>query len=65
MTLFRLRALTVFPGADDETLQLQLAYPRGGDSLKLRATSSKDCTEWIKSIDRASTRCRQVARELR
>ncbi|KAF8319431.1 Dbl homology domain-containing protein [Clavulina sp. PMI_390] len=50
---------------DDHVFEVQLAYPRGGDVIKLRASSAKECINWIKALERASGRCREVARGLR
>ena len=50
---------------DDSTFILTLAYPRGGDSLKLRAASAKDCQDWVREIGNAASICRRVARGLR
>jgi len=49
----------------ESTFVLHLAYPRGGDALKLRATSVKDCQDWVRGIENAASTCRRVARGLR
>lgn len=50
----------LFPGApnaytllDDLDFKLILAYPRGGETIHLRATSARDAQNWIKSIEEA------------
>ena len=45
---------------DDQTFQLTMAYPRGGDSISLRATSVRDCQLWTSMIDDASQKCRDA-----
>ena len=45
---------------DDQTFQLIMAYPRGGDSISLRATSVRDCQLWMSMIDDASRMCRDA-----
>lgn len=37
-----------------------MAYPRGGDSISLRATSVRDCQLWMRMIDDASQKCRDA-----
>ncbi|TFK83146.1 hypothetical protein K466DRAFT_272822 [Polyporus arcularius HHB13444] len=47
---------------DDQTFQLVVAYPRGGDSVGLRASSVRECQTWMEAIYNASKRCREVQR---
>ncbi|TFK77938.1 hypothetical protein K466DRAFT_124152 [Polyporus arcularius HHB13444] len=47
---------------DDQTFQLVVAYPRGGDSVGLRASSVRECQAWMEAIYNASKRCREVQR---
>jgi len=54
---------------DETTFVLSQAYPRGGDSVTLRALSPRDCQQWIQEIDHAGKRARRaeerVSRKLR
>ncbi|KAG8932121.1 hypothetical protein FRC01_000235 [Tulasnella sp. 417] len=47
------------PG-DDLGLQLALAYPRGGDIISVKATSARECHQWIQVISQASEHCKSV-----
>jgi hypothetical protein len=47
---------------DDSLLRLHLAYPRGGDTIVLRATSPKESLSWKDAIERASRRAREGER---
>lgn len=47
---------------DDSTFQLSIAYPRGGDTIALRATSARDCQVWVQAIQTASINCRKAER---
>ncbi|TDL18518.1 hypothetical protein BD410DRAFT_497704 [Rickenella mellea] len=49
-------------GRDDLAFRLVMSYPRGGDTINLRATSARDCDLWMKAIRAASERCREVER---
>ncbi|KAF8328838.1 Dbl homology domain-containing protein, partial [Cantharellus anzutake] len=42
--------------------QISVAYPRGGDIIKLKATSIKECQDWIRAIGNASAECRRADR---
>lgn len=46
--------------SDDLAFRLILSYPRGGDTIALRATSARDCDLWMKAIEEASKRCREA-----
>ncbi|KAG2021075.1 signal transducer [Coprinopsis cinerea AmutBmut pab1-1] len=45
---------------DDTGFQILQPYPRGGESINLKAASPKECKEWIKQIELASRRCRHA-----
>lgn len=45
---------------DETTFVLSQAYPRGGDSVALRALSPRDCQQWVQQIDHASKRARRA-----
>ncbi|KAG2139113.1 uncharacterized protein EDB93DRAFT_707815 [Suillus bovinus] len=47
---------------EDSLLRLHLAYPRGGDTIVLRATSNKEALSWKDAIERASRRARDGER---
>ncbi|EMD34285.1 hypothetical protein CERSUDRAFT_117167 [Gelatoporia subvermispora B] len=47
-------------GRDDLCFQIAIAYPRGGDTIALRATSARDCHLWMQAIDHASRKCRDA-----
>ncbi|KAG1741756.1 Rho family DH domain-containing guanine nucleotide exchange factor [Suillus paluster] len=47
---------------EDSVLRLHLAYPRGGDTIVLRATSIKDSLAWKDAIERASRRAKEGER---
>lgn len=47
------------PG-DDLGFQLALAYPRGGDIISVKATSARDCHQWMQAISQASEYCKSV-----
>ncbi|CDO71918.1 hypothetical protein BN946_scf184940.g65 [Trametes cinnabarina] len=49
-------------GKDDTTFQLAVAYPRGGDSITLRAASARECQTWMYAIHSAAKRCREAQR---
>lgn len=51
------------PIADDLTIQVGLAYPRGGDKIVLRASSSREAHAWLSEIDTQSKRCRDAERK--
>ncbi|TFK45949.1 hypothetical protein OE88DRAFT_1639082 [Heliocybe sulcata] len=47
------------PGSkDDSTFQLALPYPRGGETVNVRAMSVRDCQLWMQAIESASDRCK-------
>ncbi|QRW00930.1 actin cytoskeleton-regulatory complex protein pan1 [Ceratobasidium sp. AG-Ba] len=48
-----LTELVVKEGKDEVTLLVQVAYPRGGDTIALRAGSARDARAWIESMDKA------------
>lgn len=48
-------------GRDDIVFQISQPYPRGGDSILLKGTSSKDTMGWIRAIQHASRKCRYAA----
>ncbi|KAJ1309363.1 hypothetical protein OPQ81_006142 [Rhizoctonia solani] len=48
-----LTELNVREGKDDQTLMIQVAYPRGGDTIALRASSGRDARSWIEALERA------------
>ncbi|KAF8801450.1 hypothetical protein BYT27DRAFT_7198246 [Phlegmacium glaucopus] len=54
---------------NETTFVISQAYPRGGDSLVLRALSPRDCQQWIQEIDHAGKKARRaeekVSRRLR
>lgn len=45
---------------DDCTFKITQAYPRGGDSISLKALSARDCQQWIQEIDTSGRRCRHA-----
>nr|VWP01440.1 NAD-dependent protein deacylase (EC (Regulatory protein SIR2 homolog) [Ganoderma boninense] len=47
---------------DDLTFQVAVAYPRGGDTISLRASSARDCQVWMQAIQAASKRCNDAQR---
>ncbi|OAX41282.1 hypothetical protein K503DRAFT_712926 [Rhizopogon vinicolor AM-OR11-026] len=47
---------------DDALLRLHLAYPRGGDTVILRAASIKESLAWKEAIERASRRAKEGER---
>lgn len=49
--------------ADDLTIQVGLAYPRGGDKIVLRASSSREAHAWLSEIDTQSKKCRDAERK--
>ncbi|EJU05869.1 hypothetical protein DACRYDRAFT_113893 [Dacryopinax primogenitus] len=63
MTLYRmpipLSELSVkdMPSRDDSHFQLVLAYPRGGESVGLRAASPRECHSWMKALNDAVQAC--------
>ncbi|KAG9035365.1 hypothetical protein FRB95_011385 [Tulasnella sp. JGI-2019a] len=58
-----LAELRVAPVSGDELgFQLLLAYPRGGDKIRVRATSQRDCRNWMNTITQACERCVTVER---
>lgn len=48
---------------DDSLLRLHLAYPRGGDTIVLRTSSTKECLSWKDAIERASRRAKEGERK--
>lgn len=56
-------ANAAFPISDDVTIQIGLAYPRGGDKIVLRASSSREAHAWLSAIDAQSKRCRDAERK--
>jgi hypothetical protein len=54
---------TLVGATDDMTFQIALAYPRGGDTVSLRAMSVRDCQLWMQMIDDASKRCREAEKK--
>ncbi|CAE6423462.1 unnamed protein product, partial [Rhizoctonia solani] len=48
-----LTELNVREGKDDQTLSIQVAYPRGGDTIVLRASSGREARSWIEALERA------------
>ncbi|KAF9806131.1 hypothetical protein IEO21_08793 [Rhodonia placenta] len=49
---------------DDLAFQLVTAYPRGGDTIALRANSARDCQLWMQAIENASKMCRETERNV-
>ncbi|KAG2348212.1 hypothetical protein BDR05DRAFT_903524 [Suillus weaverae] len=47
---------------EDSLLRLHLAYPRGGDTIVLRAISIKEALSWKDAIERASRRAKEGER---
>jgi len=45
---------------DDMAFRVLLPYPRGGDTIALRASSVRDCQLWMDTIVRASKKCREA-----
>ncbi|KAF8888235.1 hypothetical protein BD779DRAFT_1524285 [Infundibulicybe gibba] len=45
---------------DDLTFEVSQAYPRGGDSISLKATSVRDCQSWLHDVELAIKRCRHA-----
>jgi actin cytoskeleton-regulatory complex protein PAN1 len=50
-------------GDIDDTFQITLFYPRGGDAVSLRATSVRDCQLWVQMVDNAAKRCREAEKK--
>ncbi|KZT54344.1 hypothetical protein CALCODRAFT_456827 [Calocera cornea HHB12733] len=63
MTLYRMPipltelAIKDLPNRDDSHFQLVLAYPRGGESVALRAASPRECHSWMRAIGDAIQAC--------
>ncbi|KAL1691657.1 hypothetical protein GGG16DRAFT_91161 [Schizophyllum commune] len=53
------QGLTPLP-SDDGAFQISLPYPRGGDTIALRAGSLKECQQWIDAIELATLRARDA-----
>ncbi|KAF9481352.1 hypothetical protein BDN70DRAFT_912316 [Pholiota conissans] len=48
-------------GTRDETgFQISQNYPRGGDALNLRASSARECQQWVQEIGHATKRARHA-----
>ncbi|KAH9019377.1 hypothetical protein EDB84DRAFT_1517396 [Lactarius hengduanensis] len=45
---------------DEVSFQLSIAYPRGGDKITLRATSSRERHHWMTDIEMTSWKCREA-----
>ncbi|KAG2066386.1 hypothetical protein BDR04DRAFT_1106832 [Suillus decipiens] len=50
---------------DDFLLRLHLAYPRGGDTIVLRTSSTKECSSWKDAIERASRKAKEGERRVK
>lgn len=48
------------PFSDDMAFRLMLPYPRGGDTIALRANSIRDCQLWMDAINRATHKCKEA-----
>ncbi|KAH7911883.1 hypothetical protein BJ138DRAFT_1062162 [Hygrophoropsis aurantiaca] len=44
---------------DDLSFRLVLSYPRGGDTIGLRATSVRECQLWVEAIAKAAKKCKE------
>jgi len=51
-------------GRDVVSFQISQSYPRGGDSILLKGTTSKDTLAWIRAIQYSSRRCRHAAQRV-
>ncbi|KAH8977407.1 hypothetical protein EDB86DRAFT_3237574 [Lactarius hatsudake] len=45
---------------DEVSFQLSIAYPRGGDKITLRASSSRERHNWMTDIEMTSWKCREA-----
>ncbi|KAH9053752.1 hypothetical protein EDB87DRAFT_1650194 [Lactarius vividus] len=45
---------------DEVSFQLSIAYPRGGDKITLRASSSRERHHWMTDIEMTSWKCREA-----
>ncbi|PFH53549.1 hypothetical protein AMATHDRAFT_73354 [Amanita thiersii Skay4041] len=66
-TLYRLpiplahsQALEISTNKDELSFQIKQAYPRGGDTIMLKATPIKEGYAWIEEFNNAGRRCRRA-----
>ncbi|KAG8868591.1 hypothetical protein FRC20_003109 [Serendipita sp. 405] len=57
MPLSEVKVHEVSGGRDDLAFVLSTDYPRGGHSVGLRATTARECQQWMKVIEEAHQRC--------
>lgn len=62
VTFLPITTLNLLLVVDDALLRLHLAYPRGGDTIILRAASIKESLAWKEAIVRASRRAKEGER---
>ncbi|PPQ97490.1 hypothetical protein CVT26_002719 [Gymnopilus dilepis] len=53
-------AMRKFSALNETAFQITQAYPRGGESVSLRAPSAKDCQQWVQDIGSAGRRARHA-----
>ena len=46
--------------ADELSFQLFVAYPRGGDKITLRASSTRERNLWMTEIEMTSLKCKEA-----
>ncbi|KAL5528859.1 hypothetical protein ACEPAG_4833 [Sanghuangporus baumii] len=51
------------PGKEDIGFQLEFHYPRGGEAMAFKASTPRECQEWVKAISSASRRSRDLERK--
>ncbi|KAJ8093458.1 hypothetical protein PM082_020315 [Marasmius tenuissimus] len=52
-------------GRDDLGFQITLPYPRGGESINLRASSVRDCQLWMEAVEKAVRKCKEAEQRAR
>ncbi|KAG8833257.1 hypothetical protein FRC17_011032 [Serendipita sp. 399] len=57
MPLSEVKVQEAAGGRDDLAFVLSMSYPRGGHSVGLRATTARECQQWMKTIEDAHQRC--------
>ncbi|KAL5533504.1 hypothetical protein ACEPAF_5280 [Sanghuangporus sanghuang] len=51
------------PGKEDIGFQLEFQYPRGGEAMAFKASTPRECQEWVMAISSASRRSRDLERK--
>ena len=47
-------------GTEELGFQLVFSIPRGGEAMKFKVSNAKDCQAWIKAINKACMRAKDV-----